>query len=625
MKKLILAVLALVLCFGLVACGGNNAEQKEIEQIATTLLLSTDQFTSDTVLPDKAASLYEVKWEIESNDQCEVAVNEEGKQYLKILENYEWNKTPIKLTATVYGATEGVQAQKVFEIYARKIKAEALGIQAVMESTETNVIVELTGTVYYVCPQGFWLTDETGYTIYIYGADAVKSVAQGDKVKVTGNKILYYSMYEIEKPAVEVLEKASGTYDLSSMIKENTIDTISTYEKEFRYEYGRLYTVQGKVIEDPTGKYTYGIRDILTGKYVIFYDSAMNDANATKANLQENLGKYVKVDVMVWDHYSSGFVRVLPISEISEAVIPDYSDEQFVTIMKNEIDATDKVLAKDVTLPTNFGKATIEWASENAEVLTAEGKIVSRGEKDIKVKLTAVIKAGSLEETVETEFTVKAVELKSCLEATQIALSGKEEFIKIEGKIVALDTAKQPYFYVADESGVTFVRTKLEEGYQVGDVVSMIVKTTVYYHANTNEITPQLNVVTIEKIEKEVNVKEAEVVEASVIVEKLHADPSGKLGEKEIDDISKNALYGKLVKVRVYVSVRTSGSYTNVYLAVENSADAPAGYYQHTSFLQDELKALDGKLVELVCPVYGYSGLYGWRLGTAISYQEVTE
>ena len=57
----------------------------------------------------------------------------------------------------------------------------------------------------------------------------------------------------------------------------------------------------------------------------------------------------------------------------------------------------------------------------------------------------------------------------------------------------------------------------------------------------------------------------------------------------------------------------------------ENSADAPAGYYQHTSFLQDELKALDGKLVELVCPVYGYSGLYGWRLGTAISYQEVTE
>ena len=62
-------------------------KQKEIEQIASTLLLTTDQFTADTVLPDKAASLYEVKWEIEKNDQCEVAVNEDGKQYLKILEN----------------------------------------------------------------------------------------------------------------------------------------------------------------------------------------------------------------------------------------------------------------------------------------------------------------------------------------------------------------------------------------------------------------------------------------------------------------------------------------------------------------------------------------------------------
>ena len=625
MKKLILAVLALVLCFGLVACGGNDAEQKEIEQIASTLLLTTDQFTADTVLPDKAASLYEVKWEIEKNDQCEVAVNEDGKQYLKILENYEWNKTPIKLTATVYGATEGVQAQKVFEIYARKIKAEALGIQAVMESGEINVAVELTGTVYYVCPQGFWLTDETGYTIYIYGTDAVKEVAQGDKVKVTGNKILYYSMYEIEKPAVEVLEKASGAYDLSSMIKENTIDTISTYEKEFRYEYGRLYKVEGEVVEDPSGKYTYAIKDLLSGKYVVCYDSAMNDKDATHANLKENLGKYVSLDVMVWDYYSSGFVRVLPISDAVETSLPELSDQQLIDMVKNNIEALDKALATDVELPQSDDKVTIEWSSENDEVLTAEGKIVSRGAEDIKVKLTAVIKAGSLEETVVAEFTVKAVELKSCLEATQIALSGKTEFIKVEGKIVALDTAKSPYFYVADESGVTFVRTKLDEAYKVGDVVSMIVKTTVYYHANSNEITPQLNVVTIEKSEKEVNVKEAEAIEASVIVEKLHTDPSGKLGENEIKTISKNALYGKLVKVRVYVSVRTSGSYTNVYLAAENSADAPAGYYQHTSFLQDELKALDGKLVELVCPVYGYSGVYGWRLGTAISYQEVTE
>ena len=267
---------------------------------------------------------------------------------------------------------------------------------------------------------------------------------------------------------------------------------------------------------------------------------------------------------------------------------------------------------------------TVVWTSEKPEVLDATGKIKSRGAEDIEVKLTAVITAGEVTKTVDVIFVVKAVELKTALEATKIALSGKEEYIKIEGKIVAFDTEKQPYFYVADESGVTFVRTKLDtEKFAIGDSVSVVVKTTLYLNSD-KEITPQLNVVSIEKLEKEIVVKEAETVEASVIAEKLHSGEA-TLGQQEIKTISSNELYGKLVKVRVYISVRTSGNYTNVYLATENSATSPAGYYQHTSPLQDELKALDGKLVELVCPVYGYSASYGWRLGTAISYQEVTE
>ena len=78
------------------------------------------------------------------------------------------------------------------------------------------------------------------YTVYFMNDN---DVYQGDKVKVIGKKILYYTMYEIENPTVEVLDKASGVYDLSSMIKDNTIDVISTYDKDYKHEYGRIYTI----------------------------------------------------------------------------------------------------------------------------------------------------------------------------------------------------------------------------------------------------------------------------------------------------------------------------------------------------------------------------------------------
>ena len=293
-----------------------SKEQEELEQIVEFFNLINDTFRVDTALPSKVNKIYDVYWEVEENEHCEI-VEKDGIQYIKVLDQYEWNLNEIKLKVTVYGLTEGVKAQKVFSIYVKRDKREVYTVKEVMESIETNIFVELTGTVYYVCPQGFWLTDETGYTIYVYNKTATSDdVAQGDKVKVIGKKILYYTMYEIENPTVEVLEKASGVYDLSSMIKDNTIDTISTYDKDYKYEYGRIYTISGKVVKDPNDKYTYALLDEVSGKYVVFYDSAMNDLYKIHKDLEENLDKNITIDVLVWDHYYLGFVRVLPISEI---------------------------------------------------------------------------------------------------------------------------------------------------------------------------------------------------------------------------------------------------------------------------------------------------------------------
>lgn len=632
MKKLASLLMALLLCLCFVGCGEEKedpkeVEQKEVESLAKGILLESDQIEQNTELPSKAGSIYKITWTLEENDRCELQEND-GIYTIVILENSNWS-APLKLVATVHGTLEGVQATKEFEIYARKKVAEQVTIAEFLDNSKDTKVkngdtAQVSGTVYFTCPGGFWVIDETNTHLYVYGSYTVKA---GNEVTVVGQKDLYYSMVEMKNAATTVTNAKEG-FDLTTITEEGSVELLNDYmpkdsnEKVDPANFGKIFTIEGTIVtNDLGGTYTYALESHITGEKVALYDSQFADGD--KDNLAAKFGKYVKFTCMYWDMYSDGFIRIIPIGAIEEKAMPELTNEQKVMKAEAVINRINKEFAVSTTLPTDVEGVTISWVSSNPEVLREDGTILQQTEEKVEVKLTATITLGDLTKTVEITVKVMPLEEKTVLEATQVALEGTERIIKVKGQIIGLDTSSKKFFYIADNTGVSFVRSQLDsvapEGVtlEVGDSVELVVKTTVYYN-NNKEITPQLSVIKCDKLEEKIAVIEAE----TVTFEDLKKITNGtSIEETEKTQISKNALYGKLVKLECYVQVRTSGNYTNAYLVISNDTSEAinVAYYQHTSLYQDEVKALDGKKVVIVCPVYGYSASYGWRLGTYIS------
>lgn len=628
MKKLASLLMALLLCLCFVGCGEEKedpkeVEQKEVESLAKGILIESDQIEQNTELPSKAGSIYKITWTLDENDRCELQEND-GVYTIVILENSDWSG-PLKLVATVHGTLEGVQATKEFEIYARKKVAEEVTIAEFLDNSKVKSgdTAQISGTVYFTAPGGFWIIDSENSRLFVYGSSY--TVKAGNEVIVVGQKTIYFSMVEMGNAATTVTNAKEG-FDLTTITEEGSVELLNDYipedsnEKVDHTNFGKIYTIEGTVVtNDLGGGYTYALESHITGEKVALYDSQFADGD--KDNLAAKFGKYVKFTCMYWDMYSDGFIRIIPIGTIEEKAMPELTNEQKVMKAEAVINRINKEFAVSTKLPTDVDGVTISWVSSNPEVLKEDGTILKQSEEKVEVKLTATITLGDLTKTVEITVKVMPLEEKTVLEATQVALEGTEQIIKIKGQILALDNSN--YFYIADNTGISYVRSKIDsitsEGVtlEVGDSVELVVKTTVYYN-NNKEITPQLSVISCEKLEETIAIIEAE----TVTFEKLKKITNGTtLEETEKEKISKNELNGKLVKLECYVQVRTSSNYTNAYLVISDSEKEAinVAYYQHTSLYQNEIKALDGKKVVIVCPVYGYSASYGWRLGTYIS------
>lgn len=630
MKKLLGLLLALTLCFVFVGCKEKTdpveEEIKELQKL--TILLENEQFSKDTELPSKVSSIYKLTWKVEDNEYCEVQLIDE--KYFLVVKKTGGKE--IKLTATIHGLNEGAEVNKEFLIYTNLIESKDTTIADFMNKSKVanNETVTIKGTIYLICPEGYWMTDAADSYLYVYTkAEKVtdktgKALKVGNEVSVKGKKSLYHSMIEMVEPETTVLNETSS-YDFSNLAKTSTIEEIRKYAyidgTGASARFGSVFTIEGTLIDDKfSSGYKYNIESIKTKECLVFYDKAMSEELLN--SFADKVGKYVKVTGILWDTHSSGYERFVPISPAEVTTKPELTDAEVVAAIKNQLNEMGKEIASDAEFKSEIDGATLTWVSANPEVLSNEGKILKQDTQEtLEVKVTVTIKLNDAEETLELTFKVLPLTTKTILEATKIALAAKEEVIQIKAKIIAIDTEKKGYFYVADETGVTFVRSEIAKyGLAVGDSARLLVKTTVYYNSN-KEITPQLNVQEAEKLTEEVKVCEAVEVKIEDLAEKVTAQTT--LTPEEIKGLSSSTFYGQLVKFKCYVSVRQNGDYTNVYLAVSAGTDSQAAYYQHTSLYQNEMKALDGKYVEIVAPVYGYSASAGWRIGTYISISEV--
>lgn len=636
MKKVILALLAVVLCFLAVGCGDDKKEneQKELNKIISTFILESETFASDEKLESKLSS-YDITWTISESEFAKIEKNEDGDQVIRVTQGEEWSPA-LQLTATIKGVEyPELTASKTFEINIKpKAKYIAVTVEEFLKDAEKaplNSTVRFSGTIYAMIEgKGFWVVDNSGYTAYVYmNADPVaKGYKLGSSVTVIGKKTVYYSMLELTDPQITVDKAGDGTYDYSKMKQTISIDDFVKKTGDFRFDFGKIYSVEGFVIDDPNGKYTYALKSNVSNESVVFYDSVMTEAMSTSVKGFAADNKYVKFDCLLWDYHSSNFVRILPMSEITTTEVPEITDEQKLNLGKLTVNGISKEVSADVTLPTTvmgYNDVKITWTSNKEDVLTSAGVRKEYSNKEnIEVVLTATIQVGETSEKVEVKVQVVPALQSTILNVVKALLESGEtsKYFTIKGKVIALDNSK--YFYIADATGVVYARTKadsVDPVIEVGKAYKLIIKTTVYYNSS-KEITPQLNVLVAEAITDEITVCTPVEVTIADLSKKCHVGES-QIASAEIKAISQNAWYGQLIKVTCYVSVRTSGTYVNAYLASANDLTSAAAYYQHTSLYQDEVKALDGKQVTIIAPMYGYSASYGWRLGTYISIEEV--
>ena len=633
MKKILFLLLSFCLVLG-IACQKDdpNKEKKELlESILNGVVVDSNykNLANDLPLPEIAGGKYLISWDIalDYEEWAYIDIDDKGTQIIRITQHEDEAKEFV-LTATIKDGV--VSVTRSWTGYVRiATQAEEVTTKQAKEST-VNSYLQVSGVVTYINGiKGFWLKDDTG-TLYIY-VNAEFSLKVGDKVTVKGTKSVNYSLHELKDPTI--VSSEAGSFNASQNAENSDVaalaDVVANYVKpgasdeykeEVEFSYGSLYNLSGRLLEnkDSSISYKYILQDDITGKFINLYDSAMT--TEVKNQLATLVGKYVKGTFMLWDMHSAGYGRFLPVGLLEETTVPTVTDAQKVSAAQKEIE---ELLSSDVVADINLFTesalgATIVWTSSNEGFLTKEGKIGASTNATEKVTLKAVITAGEETATVEKEVTVKFPEPITVKQVLDACDAGKS-IVCFKGKIIAEDV--DGFFYVADETAVVYVRTKLStvEGLAVGDYVKVVGETTVYANSG-KQYTRQINAKSIAEITEEVTVMAAKNVTIADFA--AISATEGVISDESVAAYKANELAYSIITFEAYVTVRSS--YNNVYFATANDDTSAALLYYYKSADQDGVKAFEGKLVTVTCVVYDINGSDGWRLGSVLTITEKT-
>ena len=484
---------------------------------------------------------------------------------------------------------------------------------------EASIVISavLTGKVWgNATSANVYLEDENGgYYVYSYSCDQEKfdALTVGATYEVSGIKDDYYGTAEIKNAAFTKLDNELVTpvaTDITSIWESAT----DTKDAKLTSLLGRFVTIKGVEMVNITndGKYiNFKRADGLTT--YVYISSSSNFVTADEiAELNEKCIKGRLADITGFVFLYNGAAYIIPnsVDSITLQALPEKTDAEKVADAVAEIKLLDgQKIEADLTLPKPaYDEVTITYASSNTELLSDDGKVVAYPLEETAVTFTATVTCGDVSETVALSLSVAA------LSKTDIALldwSDAESTYIIEGKIIGKD--KYTDFYVADETGVCYVYSKLPEGVAVGDSVRIVGKLTVY-GVSKNQVTKEFMPATISKLEEEAKVLDSVRVDLADLCKVVYED--GKVTDEGATAIA-SRYQGLLYEITGYVRVKTSGNYTNVYIATENSDDAPCIIYNYTNDANDiaAVQALEGKLVTLIAPIHDYHGSYGWRIG----------
>lgn len=535
MKKILLILLALVLCLGvMVACDENetsadtssseasssssapdsssdkpidpvNPALKNAAEYLKTMYEDKPEITGSDYVMTGVLSIsgkkYTVTWTVDVAEGVSIVVSEDGTTVTIDVNEKTSVDIPYVLTATIQG--EGgettVKFNRKVPMFKENTYAEFVAMDAkapvVVRGVVTGIISKTNGN----SSNGLYLQGtDGGFYVYNMSVDPVADLKleTGMTVRVTGVKDTYNGTLEVIEASVEVLDTNKTAVTPTDYTEKFTKAAKLTDESLVGVQ-AALVTIKGVEItsfDASTGYYRFKLGELES--YVRISSSAcpMVKADQTKMIEAHKAHFGYKADVTGVVSVYSGAFYLTPVSAdaFTNFQMPERNDEQKVELEKSTLDFNkDITSATTLILPLvggTYSDVKITWVSDNACAKVESDKLViTMPEATTSVKLTATLKCGDKTDTAE--FTLKLIVSNSFVSQALAAAALLEDKAYSEKEWIVVGTVSKfdkggeyseqygnASFYLSDGTQEILVfRTKMEgvANVKVGDTLAL--------------------------------------------------------------------------------------------------------------------------------------------------------
>ena len=436
-KRVILFVLIALLAFSAVGCKTKKQKAKEAEEqrqkelaeaydkaksyVFNLYVDDAKATASDYEVISKIAingTTFEIEWKIEivsgEAEDVKLVPSEDGASVKVDVNENAQVTTEYKLIATIKGSEKS--ATFLHTVPAFKYTSYEEWLDACKKGSSETLIIK--GYVTAVVGEGsssagsFYFQDADGHGYYAYAPSTKLALEYGDEVLVKGTGTVYGGQYEFNKNCT--FEK-TGEKATNLKVNEGTSDWAKAAgqddESLIPYQ-NALVKLTGCTMANIDGSYYYFTVGESTVKFNL-YDTYYFLTEAQRKAITDQWAAGKTFDIVGLVSCYSKLYQIYPISEdcLSNVAFPQLSDAEAIAIVKESLALSQVKFENDTQLAVDVagynGQVTIAWAADNDQVVFADGKLViTLGEEDVEIKVTATLTAGEATDTKEFTITL---------------------------------------------------------------------------------------------------------------------------------------------------------------------------------------------------------------------------
>lgn len=421
-----LAVVLLV--FGLASCKKKPVAKITAEDNLQVLVGETKEVTVTVEPADKLKDL-----EFENSDPTIINVTlTDGKVAVKGLKEGTATIT-LKIAKTKHVITVLVKPKEVVDVY------EAKTILEMLESGKNNDKVSVSGTVYAIATNGFYLEDNTG-KIYVNLLES-QEVELGDKLTLKGEYGLINNYPRLKAAVIET--KDGKATEFGTNVATKTIAEIALFNRENKIgTYANLFEIVGTIVKDAGNIFKIVDEE---GKSLLFSDISNLDVLEGKTGGRYRLTVVLhdyNVPQQSWRVSFVGKAEDLVSAPLTLSELMPLVEEKVNEVLPTKVYGLLELPVEHPTIPS----LEYEWSVEANEFLTIVdneatvnvAKFKLEGATEQEVTLSLKVSTGSQQETLT--FTVKLMPIveRTVADLLENTPEVTDSYVIVRGTVLAL-------------------------------------------------------------------------------------------------------------------------------------------------------------------------------------------